>query len=92
MKKILTILTASLILSLTNTEADEGNRECKPLEYWELHSYREGFLDGFDGIRRNTYFLEHDRLAYDIGFIDGDEAFDMKHRTWKPFDFEKLIN
>jgi hypothetical protein len=91
MKRILTIITASIVLSFTVAEAIGGNRKCRPFEYWERQAYREGFLDGYEGIHRNIYIIEMDRIAYDIGFLDGDMAFDMKQRTWKEFDFEKLM-
>jgi len=92
MKKTLTILTASIVLSLTNANA---GRECSENEtyiYWESYSYKTGFANGYDGMYRNNYKRIEDRITYDIGFTDGCEAYKMERDKWLSSGSEKSVD
>ena len=82
MKKTLTILTASIVLSLTNTKAERECSENETYIYWESYTYRTGYANGYDGMYRNNYKRLEDRITYDIGFTDGCEAYKMECRKW----------
>jgi hypothetical protein len=77
MKKILTALALSLITC--NIHANYYERLCdrSRIDYWQREAYDYGFQDGYErGINRNNYCDELDRIAYEIGFIDGCDMFD----------------
>jgi hypothetical protein len=81
MKKILTALILSLVT--LNADARFYERICDPVftDYWQRRAYDQGFKDGYEcGFNYNDYRKELDRIAYEIGFIDGCDMFDRVHR------------
>ena len=80
MKKILTALALSLVT--LNAHARFYERICDPVthSYWQFEAYHRGFQDGYErGFNRNDYRKELNRIAYEIGFIDGCDMFDRNH-------------
>lgn len=82
MKKILTAIALSLITC--NIYANYYDKLCdrSRLDYWQREAYDSGFQDGYErGINRNDFREELDRIAYEIGFIDGCEMYDRLNRV-----------
>jgi hypothetical protein len=72
--------------SKCNTLVDYYERLCdRPsLDYWQRKAYDYGFQDGYEcGVNRNDYKAEIDRIAYEIGFIDGCDMYDRTNGVIK---------
>jgi hypothetical protein len=92
MKTLLRLLVLLILAAHLLPASVSDNKEGRYIEYWERSSYREGFHDGYDGINRNSYEFELDSIAYEIGFIDGEVAFEEKQKTGKPFSCQTVLN
>lgn len=81
--KIAIKLLAIGFIAMSFTDAQAHNRRERGyyIEYWQRSSYNEGFVDGYDGINRRKYCDELDSIAYDIGYIDGWQAFENENRN-----------
>jgi hypothetical protein len=81
MKKILALLAAFSTMgeALPYSIYD---RPCRDFPaYWQREAYDRGFIDGFEtGVPRNKYRRELDRIAYEIGFMDGVDWYERKYR------------
>jgi hypothetical protein len=80
MKKIITALALSLITLNADARFYEGIFDPSLTDYWQRKAYDQGFQDGYEcGFNYNDYRKELDRIAYEIGFIDGCDMFDRVH-------------
>jgi hypothetical protein len=79
------MLAGALLLTLApiqaKTNCKTGIRYSK---FYNHPAYIRGFDDGYDGMdHNNTFTYYDDRILYDIGFENGDEAYlddHIKHR------------
>ena len=70
------ILAISPIYGKTHYKTDRYYND-----YWKYLPYREGWIDGYNGYNyRNIYIIREDSLLYELGYLEGEDAYYLERR------------